>query len=218
MATQRYHNPPYSYDDLDRCPGCSKLTEEDVQELIVDLNHHTIRYIDFTVFKLAFGDSTFRHTGIRLHVYRADGSVDLFVHEVTGGSGSVKYNPLSSAPKSVLVLRPIQSHHREMSPSKAFRFARVDYKLHRHILPVFKTLFDYSWNYNLVFNNCRDQVVFFAEKLQSIGIKVEAEVFDFIRDVKFEDGGLVRWHWVELQCLDYTVGTSIRKNKSGKRG
>lgn len=192
MATNRRHNPHASTHDEDICNGCPQFTKDDVLTLIEDLQHHTIRSIEFTVFKLSFNDSFFRHTGIRLHVYRTDGSEQHFVHEVTGGSGSVKYNPSSSAPKSVVVLRSIQSGNREMKPSEEFKFATLKYAgLHPSLLREFKNLFEYDFEYNLVFNNCRDQVTDFAEKLRSIGVNVEEKVFDFIKGVKTEDGGLI---------------------------
>lgn len=125
-------------------------------------------------FKKPRSQSLLKHTGI---YYTAEdeksGEVEIWIHEVTGGQDG---NLL----RSQLVKRKKEEHElfEDTFCFATFQKSQVD---------DFEALFLYPYDYHLLFNNCRDQCIFFIRRIEAQGVTVVVGVFDWVQNIKRND-------------------------------
>lgn len=154
-----------------------------------DTVHNPNITVTVWVFKKNRASSTLKHTGIVLEI-EAQGAVERWVHEVTGGTGN-------SAGSGWIVLGP------EGNKSTLIIRTEKDNELatYEHHVPIttfvtdspdaqafFRSeLFQYNWTYNVFFANCRDHVLHFVSRLQSYKILVHEGVVPWVKSIQTND-------------------------------
>lgn len=131
--------------------------------------------VDMFAFKKPRHQSTLAHTGVFYLITLPNGKKEEWIHEVTGGQD----NGLLTN-KSQIVRRKKQP---DELFEEVFRFASFD----DDDIDDFDDLFEYPWDYHLLFNNCRDQVIFFMNRLDKKGVAIVHGAVEWVNNIKHSD-------------------------------
>lgn len=154
------------------------------------MEYEYLHKVEFYSFRLTFSKSKLRHTGVVIYVTRIGGNTDVYVHEVAGGAPGQEY--AGSAPsKATMFLRkvvPDDSPEVSCRQDKPFCVATQRDSpscLRKTLERLFAS--QQTFDYHLLFNNCRDQVIKFANALVYAGFSVDKSVYKHMEDTKTGD-------------------------------
>lgn len=158
------------------------------------------RKVTIIAFKKPRCQSALMHTGILI---RVDSSLNskYYIHEVSGGLGGY-------GAKSKVVIRNMRKDEKFEETHIITSFyskSKIIQKLLQQMLP-------YSWKYNIVFNNCRDHILYVIDRIEKSGYTIADGARKWVETIKTNDFIIV----TTLAYIGYLIYNATKSYSNNK--